>query len=231
MSLQSFEDVKVGDILYLTELTGDAPVSVYVIRGSQGDMLIDTGFFSTKRHILNWIKRNGFNIKDIFITHAHPDHDWNAAGLKKRFNARIWMSEKDVSLIRNFNSQPQIPVAPEFEKRVKRISFWTGTPFFRSRQYEPDILVEQGDQEAAKYGYDIKFIPLPGHTLGSYGILKGDVLYAGDAYAVLNGTPMLPPHVTDLEKMRESYGKIKELAPAYLACGHGVPFEFSSRQE
>ncbi len=224
---QSFDQVKIGDIYYLTELQGDAPISVYVIRGSRGDMLIDTGFSTTKKAIVDWIRRNNFNIKDIFITHAHPDHDWNAAYLKELYNARIWLGAEDVTLIRNFSSQPQIPTDKRYTMRVKWISFWTKTPLFKSKSYEPDIVIkDDADELAANYGYDIKFIHLPGHTRGSYGILNGDVLYAGDSYAVLNGVPTLPPHAASLELMRESYEKIVKLAPKYLACGHGVPFEF-----
>ena len=190
-------------------------------------MLIDTGFSTTKKAVVDWIRRNKFNIKDIFITHAHPDHDWNAAYLKELYKARIWLGAEDVTLIRNFSSQPQVPTDKRYTMRVKWISFWTKTPLFKSKPYEPDIVIkDDADELAAKYGYDIKFIHLPGHTMGSYGILNGDVLYTGDSYAVLNGVPTLPPHVASLELMRESYEMIVKLAPKYLACGHGVPFEF-----
>ena len=227
MSIKAHNDSKVGDILYLTELKGDAPVSMYVIRGDKGDMLVDTGFGSTYRPICKWISANGFNITDIMITHAHPDHDWNAARLKELFGARIWLGREDVPLIRNFSSQPQVATDKRFEMRVKWITFWTGTPFFKSKPYEPDIIIDENiDDTARKYGYDVKFIPLPGHTYGSYGIFEDGVLYAGDAYAVIDGVPMLPPHAASVELMNRSYSKITELAPRYLACGHGLPFEF-----
>ena len=62
-----------------------------------------------------------------------------------------------------------------------RITFWTKTPFFKSKQYVPDILVDVNSSEVARqYGYDVEIVHLPGHTKGSYGILKDGVLYAGD---------------------------------------------------
>lgn len=74
--IQTSNNVKVGEIIYLTEKAGDAPISVYVVRGVNGDMLIDSGFATTYKSIVKWVEENQFNIMDIFITHAHPDHDY-----------------------------------------------------------------------------------------------------------------------------------------------------------
>lgn len=228
--IQTSDDVKVGSVEYLTEFIGDAPVSVYIIHGRDGEMLVDTGFSTTCRHIQNWISRKGYNITDIFLTHAHPDHDWNAAKLKEKYGARIWMAEKDVSLIRNFSSQKQYPTSKKYRFRTKWISFWTKTPFFRSDFYTPDVILkEEGSSIPEKYGYDFSVVFLPGHTLGSSGIKTEDVLYCGDAYAVLNGEPVLPPHAASVELMNSSFNKILKIAPEYLACGHGVPFLFSEK--
>lgn len=228
MHRQTNLDIPIGDIHYFTEFSGDAPISVYVISGKDGNMLIDTGFSTTYKPLIKWIRENGFHITDIFLTHAHPDHDWNAARLKGLFSAKIWLSEKDVSLIRNFASQPQVPTDKKFGKRVKWITFWTKTPFFKSKAYEPDVIVRsEGSDLLRKYGYDMEIVSLPGHTLGSIGIKKGNVLYCGDAYTVLNGLPMLPPHVTSIELMQDSFEKICRISPEYLACGHGLPIRFS----
>lgn len=230
MKVQTSNLEGIGKIRYFTELVGDAPISVYVISGKDGDMLIDTGFSTTFKPLLKWIQENGFHITDIFLTHAHPDHDWNAAKFQKMFHARIWLGKEDVSLIRKFSSQPQHPTHKKFVFRAKWISFWTKTPFFKSKKYIPDVILDENANDTArKFGYDIEIIPLPGHTKGSYGILKDGVLYAGDAYAVINGTPMEPPHAFSIEELRESMKKISKIAPEYLACGHGVPFLFDEK--
>ena len=227
MKYQDHNDKPIGDIIYLTGLSGDTPISNYVIRGSEGDMLIDTGFAGTYKPLLKWIRENGFNITDIFLTHAHPDHDWNAARLKKTLGARIWLNRKDVTLIRNFSSQPQHPLDERFTKRVKKITFWTGT-IVKSKAYQPDVIISGDDSETpSKYGYGFDIVELPGHTLGSMGILKGDTLYCGDAFVIFNREPMLPVHATSLELMRASAERIRTIAPRYLACSHGVPVEFS----
>lgn len=225
--IQTSNNVKVGKIIYLTERVGDAPISVYVLRGKNGDMLIDTGFATTYKSVLKWIEENHFNITDIFITHAHPDHDWNVAKLKNKYNARVWINEKDISLIRNFQSQNQIPTANRYRFRVKWITFWTKMLFFKSKDYDPEIVIKSEGCEVLKsYGYDGAIVFLPGHTLGSMGIKTDEVLYCGDAYAVINGQPMLPPHVTDFDMMNASVSKIRRINPLYLACGHGVPYMY-----
>ncbi len=226
MKYQDYSDKPIGDIIYLTGLSGDAPISNYIIRGTEGDMLVDTGFTGTYKPLLRWIGENGFNITDIFLTHAHPDHDWNAARLKKLFGARIWLNRKDVSLIRNFSSQPQHPLDERFVKRVKMITFWTRT-IVKSKDYQPDVIISGDDSGTPrKYGYDFDIVELPGHTLGSMGIHKDNTLYCGDAYVIFNGEPMLPVHATSLELMRASAERIKSISPRYIACGHGVPAEF-----
>ena len=55
MRTQTSDSVKIGNIRYFTELSGDAPVSVYVISGEKGDMLIDTGFSTTSKALVKWI--------------------------------------------------------------------------------------------------------------------------------------------------------------------------------
>lgn len=223
--IQTSNDVKVGGINYLTENSGDAPISVYVIRGENGDMLVDTGFSTTYKSILKWIEKNQFNITDIFITHAHPDHDWNVVKLKGKYNARVWLNEKDLGLTRNFATQKQLPTLPKYRFRVVWISFWTKTSMFKSKLYTPEIVVDtEGDEMLKKYGYDGAIVFMPGHTLGSMGIRTEEALYCGDAYAVINGQPMLPPHATNIEMMNASVERIRELNPKYLACGHGVPY-------
>ena len=175
MKYQDHNDKPIGDIIYLTGLSGDTPISNYVIRGTEGD--------------------------------------------------RIWLNRKDVTLIRNFSSQPQQPLDERFTKRVKKITFWTGT-FVKSKAYQPDVIISGDDSETPrKYGYDFDIVELPGHTLGSMGILKGDTLYCGDAFVIFNGEPSLPVHAASLELMSASAEKIRVLAPRFIACGHGLPTE------
>lgn len=225
MRIITSEEKPIGNISYFVQMQGDAPISVYVIHGSKGDMLVDTGFSSTLKPLKAWLSKNNFTITDIFLTHAHPDHDWNAAVLKELYNARIWLHTNDVSLIRNFAAQSQVPTSDKFTGRVRWVSFWTKMPLFKSKAYVPDVIFTGEDKDLPiSYGYDAKIVDLPGHTLGSSGLLVDGVLYAGDSYTVLNEVPQIPPHVTSIELMNASIEKIRGLNPDFIACGHGLPF-------
>ena len=64
--------------------------NVYVIKGKNGDILIDTGFIGMKKSLKKWLDQ--FNIKLIILTHAHVDHIWNVSYLKKLYNCKVAMA-------------------------------------------------------------------------------------------------------------------------------------------
>ena len=64
---------------------------------------------------------------------------------------------------------------------------------------------------------------LPGHTLGSVGVLSDGILYCGDTFTALWGKPDITPHAASLNAMARSLERIIEISPKWLACGHGLP--------
>ena len=56
-------------------------VTCYLLHGTGGDLLIDTGLPQTFRGMQKWLCNA--DLKYVFLTHAHPDHDWNAAKLPR----------------------------------------------------------------------------------------------------------------------------------------------------
>ena len=62
-------------------VTGTKPISYfaqsditcYVLHGTQGDLLIDTGLPQTWRAMADWLR--AFDVRYVFLTHAHVDHD------------------------------------------------------------------------------------------------------------------------------------------------------------
>ena len=68
--------------------------NLYVIKGEDGDILIDTGFIGMKRALKRWLDK--FNIKLVILTHAHVDHTWNTAFIKKLYKCKIALSKDDI---------------------------------------------------------------------------------------------------------------------------------------
>ena len=89
--------------------------NIYIIKGIDGDILIDTGFIFSKRSLKKTLDK--FNIKLIILTHAHVDHMWNTSYLSKRYNAKIAMSKDDIENLNNQNIK-------SYPSR-KRYKLWT----------------------------------------------------------------------------------------------------------
>lgn len=213
-----------GDINYICMHILGSPVTCYVIRGSSGDLLIDTGFHFCYDRLTEWLGQ--FSIRHILLTHAHTDHDLNAEKLRKATGAQIILSERDVPLIGNYRSQPVKATLPKYRLRNIQQNVCGEAKIFNTRPYRPDIIVTSGNRDILrKLGYDADIIPLAGHTLGSIGVLSDGALYCGDAFTAMWGKPDITPHATSLKAMRQSLKRILRLSPQYLATGHGLPVD------
>lgn len=196
-----------------------ANVTCYLLRGKNGDLLIDTGIQKVKRGLFAWLEQ--FQPKWVFLTHAHPDHDWNAAALQKQ-GMKIILHENDRTLRGHFGEQPLYATHFRWEKR--NIMLNIGGRLLKSPAYTPDIVFGDGDTGLLReLGFDADIVPLPGHTLGSCGIYSRGILYCGDAFTALFHRPDITPHACNLQKMRTSLHRILKLNPEVLACGHGLP--------
>ena len=194
-------------------------VTCYLLHGINGDLLIDTGLPQTWRGMHKWLA--GFNVRYVLLTHAHPDHDWNAAKLQRE-GAEILLSEKDNLLRRHFLLQKVQPTAPRY--RLRNHIQCIGGALWKSPPYEPDFCLTENDADALRIrGFDAEIIPLPGHTYGSVGVLSKGVLYCGDAFTMLWRKPDITPHAADPALMFRSLETILALSPRWLACGHGLP--------
>ena len=91
------EEQPCGDILCYAQ----SDITCYVLRGKHGDLLIDTGMPQIWNGLHKWLSR--YDIRYILLTHAHADHDWNAARLQKA-GVKILLSEYDRDLRQNYLS-------------------------------------------------------------------------------------------------------------------------------
>ena len=188
--------------------------NVYVIKGKNGDVLIDTGFIGIKRNLKKWL--DNFNIKLVILTHAHVDHTWNVAYIKELYNCKIAISEKDLENIDNtkIHSYPA----------KKRYANWTklmnwGMQKFIPPKFEVDYLLKD-NQVIRRFGLRLKIISLSGHTTGSIGILYKNHLFAGDALVNRNKIPEVAYQNQNNKIAKETYQKIKELSPRIIFVGH-----------
>ena len=78
MRIITEQNKRYGNIHYFCTYIGD-PLTCYVLRGRNGDMLIDTGLPFMRRRLAEYL--SDYDIRYILLTHAHVDHDGNAVRL------------------------------------------------------------------------------------------------------------------------------------------------------
>lgn len=212
------EDRRYGDMIFFAQ----GGITCYVIKGKNGDLLIDTGMPHTWEGLRRFTENH--DIRHVLLTHAHADHDWNVTKLQK-LGAEILLNERDRTLRQNYLSQRVKPTMPKYAFR-NHTQLINGA-LFRSPRYEADIYFTSRDRGLLRsLGYSADIIPLPGHTYGSVGVLSDGVLYCGDAFTALWKKPDITPHAVSPKLMIRSLEKILKLSPEWLACGHGLPVRF-----
>lgn len=193
--------------------------NVYVIKGPNGDVLIDTGFLIMRKRLCAWLDK--FNIKLIILTHAHIDHIWNAKYIKDRYGCQIAMGEEDIENIDNSKIKSH-PVNYRYKYRTKLMNW--GMRHFKPDVFDVDIKVKDQD-EIDLNGLDIKFITLKGHTNGSIGVLYKDVLFAGDALVNRKLRAEIAYQNQNNEESINSAKKIIKFNPQLILIGHESPIK------
>jgi metallo-beta-lactamase class B len=149
---QKVAPIKVFDNLYYV---GPGSVSVWLIPTTDGLILIDTAQEPLVDHVIDSIRKVGFdpkNIKYILLSHGHLDHFGGAGKIKALSGARVATLEEDWQLIDEFYK-----TAASGRGRGNRDP---GMPFMR------DMVIKEGD--TIKLGKtELKVYKLPGHTPGS----------------------------------------------------------------
>jgi metallo-beta-lactamase class B len=145
---QKVPPFKVFDNLYYV---GPGSVSVWLIPTNQGLILVDAAQEPYVDHVIDGIRKVGFdpkNIRYILLSHGHLDHFGGAARIQELSGARVATLEEDWQLIeaagknpgRGGNPPPPVP---------KR-----------------DMVIKEGDTVTLG-NTSLKVTRLPGHTAGS----------------------------------------------------------------
>ena len=188
--------------------------NLYVIKGIDGDILIDTGFIGMKRALKRWLDK--FNIKLVILTHAHVDHTWNTAYIKDLYKCKIALSKDDIGNIDNRNIKSK-PSTNKHKRWTKLMNY--GMKKLVPKEYKVDMKLSD-NQIINKYGLDLKIVSLPGHTDGSIGILYKDYLFAGDALVNRRRQPQIAYQNQHNKAALSSYNKIMQLDPKIIFVGH-----------
>ena len=134
----------------LKKAFGEYATNCYILKGEQGDLVIDPGHGS-----FDWVMQNTGKIAAVLNTHGHFDHVYDDAKLQ-RAGAKIYIHEEDAFMLR----------ADPFETMPESI--------------EADVLVKGQEQSLEIAGFNVKFSLFAGHTPGSCMIEVDGVIFSGD---------------------------------------------------
>ena len=134
----------------LKKAFGEYATNCYILKGEQGDLVIDPGEGS-----FDWVMQNTGKIAAVLNTHGHFDHVYDDAKLQKA-GAKIYIHEDDAFMLR----------ADPFETMPESI--------------EADVLIKGQEQSLEIAGFNVKFSLFAGHTPGSCMIEVDGVIFSGD---------------------------------------------------
>lgn len=159
---------------------------------------------------INFIEENNLYLDYIILTHEHTDHTWGVNALLDKFKSKVICSEKcKINLPKSGNMYFLLYYEREnYTYNVRQVDLTT------------DFL----KNELLWNDYIIKFIPTPGHSIGSVCIDINNNLFTGDT--IMQYKPYINKRNGDLELYKLS---IQHIINTYspetnIYPGHGDPF-------
>jgi len=190
----------------------------YVVSEGKNAILVDTTSAAGLEKVI--AACSPYDMKLIVLTHPHFDHAENAAVLSERFSVPVAMNQADEALFEDYNAQPLKP-----KGLVGRVVLGLSKkPLKNTKVRRPEnlIFVKEGDK-LSEYGIDAEIIELPGHTLGSIGVIVGkDDVIVGDQMD--NWIfPSIGHLYYDYDALKKSMNKLRALGDRTVYYGHGKP--------
>lgn len=212
---------KITDNFYQISLRG---VNVFVIEDN-GLTLIDTGHKGSTDKIFGAIRKGGKNtddIKQVILTHSHPDHAGSAAEIKKRLNIPVIAHKADAELIEK-GIAGRLPhnVSKDMLNRILFRLFIKNSEN-KISAFKVDTKLEGG--ETLPIGGGIQVIHTPGHSAGHIALLlkNQNLLIAGDLCQNILGLNLSTVY-EDRALGIQSIVKTTQLGFKSAVFGHGNP--------
>lgn len=216
--------------------------NAYVIEGSKGNILVDTGWDTSD---VLWAFREGLrenrlkfqDINWIVITHIHPDHYGLARKIKELCGAEVVMHKIEAGLInsryKDFNgllweigeelSANGVPQAELPE--LKEAALWINQ--FVSPDL-PDVMLDDGDR-ITNGSFEFEVMRTPGHSPGHICLYEPRKrwLFCGD-HVLFKTTPHVGSHPQSgdnpLGDYLNSLEMLSGLKVSFVFPGHGPVF-------
>ena len=202
---------------------GLGPVNVFLIEDGSALTLVDTGYPKSEEKILAAVKelgRGAGDIKNIVVTHCHPDHAGSLAALKKLTGAPAWMSHADAEVVRGKVAiHRSTPSAGLMQQIMYRLFIAGSSGVVDAAEIEHEI----ADGDVLPIGGGLRAIAAPGHSAGHMAFMlerDGGLLFAADACSNMGGLSLSIVY-DDHAQGRKTLAALAKLTFAAVCFGHG----------
>jgi metallo-beta-lactamase class B len=204
-----------GPVYYV----GTEDLGCYLLRGSKGDILINTGLADSPALIEASLRSLGFDPRDIRIlltNQAHFDHVGGFAGMQERSGAKVHATHGDAPLLETGGASDP-------------------AGFTRYRPVKVDRVLEDGEVIALG-DLKLEVISTPGHTPGSVsyklthpGLGKAQTMFFVNLPTVVMPLkhPAYPAIASDF---RLSFSRLKALRPGLWVAAHASQCRLQAKQ-
>jgi glyoxylase-like metal-dependent hydrolase (beta-lactamase superfamily II) len=199
-------------------------VNAYLVDGDELT-LIDTGTAASAQKIMAAIRdcgRDPSDLRNILITHCHPDHSGSLAALKRLTGAAAYMHPLAAAVVRGEETGRPLRAAPGLLNGILCRTFIPRPPWnIPPAHIEHEIL----DGDIIPVAGGIRAIHVPGHCAGqlAFHIMRGGgVLLAADTAANMVRLDLMPGY-EDIETGRRSLAKLAGFHFEVAGFGHGAP--------
>jgi glyoxylase-like metal-dependent hydrolase (beta-lactamase superfamily II) len=197
------------------ELMNATRTNIYVVRGPDGDTLVDPGPVGTAPLLLALDRRGELRLARVMLTHAHPAHAGSAARVARGTGVRVYVHPDDAPFL-DGTREPLLPSGRRGQLmaalgRVVELC----PPVYRLETLPLDGVLG-----------GLRALPTPGHTPGHvcFWHEEDGVLLSGDALVVEAGEPTLPASSLshDPPRARTALSVLRDLPFRHLLPGHGA---------
>ena len=210
---------------------GNRIVNNYLISSDAGLILIDTGYDGSFPRFQMMLEKKHIcpeEIKYVFLTHAHDDHDGFLNDVLAISDAKVILHPKAIEgLLKGQNS---------FEGGYSSRQAWLFGKILElagkgEHKYPPlkeeykNRLITIDSVEFKSLKLPFQVIETPGHTADHISLLKDGILFCGDA--AMNNFPSIKRTIIwieNLEQYKDSWNKMINLRPKTIYPAHGKPF-------
>jgi hydroxyacylglutathione hydrolase len=196
---------------------------VYLVRSSDGLLVVDAGAGRSVDRILENVRDDGFDpgsIRWLFLTHAHADHAGGGAAWRQAIpTIRIALSAETAGWLADGDEE-----ATSVD-RARAAGIYPEE--FRLRPFEADRELADGERIEVDTDVAITVVATPGHAAGHLSFLLADghhrTLFSGDA--VFPGGLILLQDTwdCDFQATLRSVERLASLGPTDLLAGHRAP--------